>query len=108
MNLDRNRLYLERGKLHVGLLGRGTSWLDTGAHDSLLEAAQFVHLRDNRTGLKMARLEEIACPAGLRRPAFACLVLRNFTHRFMKTSRSILAAALVACSPAFLPLFPVT
>ena len=57
---DLNRLYLERGKLHVELLGRGTAWLDTGTHDSLIEAAQFVHVLENRTGLKIACLEEIA------------------------------------------------
>ncbi|HVT73397.1 MAG TPA: glucose-1-phosphate thymidylyltransferase RfbA [Lacunisphaera sp.] len=57
---DLNRLYLERGQLHVGLFGRGTAWLDTGTHDSLMEAAQFVHVLENRTGLKIACLEEIA------------------------------------------------
>jgi glucose-1-phosphate thymidylyltransferase len=57
---DLNRLYLERGKLHVELFGRGTAWLDTGTHDSLMEAAQFVHVLENRTGLKIACLEEIA------------------------------------------------
>ncbi|HKB88878.1 MAG TPA: glucose-1-phosphate thymidylyltransferase RfbA [Opitutaceae bacterium] len=57
---DLNRLYLEAGKLHVELLGRGTAWLDTGTHDSLLDAAQFVHVVENRQGLKIACLEEIA------------------------------------------------
>jgi len=57
---DLNRLYLEKGKLHVELFGRGTAWLDTGTHDSLIEAAQFVHVLENRTGLKIACLEEIA------------------------------------------------
>lgn len=57
---DLNRLYLERGDLHVELLGRGTAWLDTGTHDSLLQAAQFVEVLENRTGLKIACLEEIA------------------------------------------------
>jgi glucose-1-phosphate thymidylyltransferase len=45
---DLNRLYLERGDLHVELLGRGTAWLDTGTHDSLLEAGQFVSVIENR------------------------------------------------------------
>jgi glucose-1-phosphate thymidylyltransferase len=57
---DLNRLYLERGALHVELFGRGTAWLDTGTHDSLMQAAQFVEVLENRTGLKIACLEEIA------------------------------------------------
>jgi glucose-1-phosphate thymidylyltransferase len=57
---DLNRLYLEAGKLHVELLGRGTAWLDTGTHDSLLAAGQFVEVIENRQGLKIACLEEIA------------------------------------------------
>jgi glucose-1-phosphate thymidylyltransferase len=57
---DLNRLYLERGQLRVELFGRGTAWLDTGTHDSLLEAAQFVSVIENRQGLKIACLEEIA------------------------------------------------
>jgi len=61
---DLNRLYLERGDLHVELLGRGTAWLDTGTHDSLLQAAQFVEVLENRTGLKIACLEEIAWKQG--------------------------------------------
>ncbi len=61
---DLNRLYLDAGKLHVELFGRGTAWLDTGTHDSLIEAAQFVHVLENRTGLKIACLEEIAYDQG--------------------------------------------
>ena len=61
---DLNRLYLERGNLHVELFGRGTAWLDTGTHDSLMDAAQFVHVLENRTGLKIACLEEIAYKQG--------------------------------------------
>jgi len=61
---DLNRLYLNRNQLHVELFGRGTAWLDTGTHDSLLEAAQFVHVIENRQGLKIACLEEIAYHQG--------------------------------------------
>ena len=61
---DLNRLYLEKGTLHVETFGRGTAWLDTGTHDSLIEAAQFVHVLENRTGLKIACLEEIAYKKG--------------------------------------------
>jgi glucose-1-phosphate thymidylyltransferase len=61
---DLNRCYLERGDLHVELLGRGTAWLDTGTHDSLIQAAQFVEVLENRTGLKIACLEEIAYQKG--------------------------------------------
>lgn len=61
---DVNRWYLERGQLRTELLGRGMAWLDTGTHDSLLEAATFIHTIEQRQGLKVACPEEIAYRLG--------------------------------------------
>ncbi|MCU1225299.1 MAG: glucose-phosphate thymidylyltransferase [Edaphobacter sp.] len=61
---DVNRWYLERGQLRTQLLGRGVAWLDTGTHDSLLEAATFIHTIEKRQGLKVACPEEIVYRMG--------------------------------------------
>ncbi len=61
---DVNRWYLERGQLRTEVLGRGMAWLDTGTHDSLLEAASFIQTIEKRQGLKVACLEEIAFRLG--------------------------------------------
>ena len=61
---DVNNAYLQRGDLHVSLLGRGFAWLDTGTHDSLMEASHFVQTIEARQGLKVACLEEIAYHQG--------------------------------------------
>lgn len=61
---DVNNAYLKRGDLHVSLLGRGFAWLDTGTHDSLMEASHFVQTIEARQGLKVACLEEIAYNQG--------------------------------------------
>jgi glucose-1-phosphate thymidylyltransferase len=61
---DVNRAYLERGCLHVERLGRGIAWLDTGTHESLLEAANFIEALEKRQGMKVACPEEIAYRAG--------------------------------------------
>ncbi|WP_265555870.1 glucose-1-phosphate thymidylyltransferase RfbA [Serratia grimesii] len=59
-----NQMYLELGTLKVELLGRGFAWLDTGTHDSLIEASQFIHTIEKRQGFKVACLEEIAYRKG--------------------------------------------
>jgi glucose-1-phosphate thymidylyltransferase len=61
---DVNKAYLRRGDLRVELLGRGAAWLDTGTHDSLLDAANFIKVVEERQGLKISCPEEIAYRSG--------------------------------------------
>jgi glucose-1-phosphate thymidylyltransferase len=75
---DVNRAYLERGDLFVELLGRGFAWLDTGTHASLVEASHFIQILEQRQGLRIACLEEIALRLGyISRQEFHKLALRN-------------------------------
>ena len=61
---DINKIYLQQGNLEVGILDRGTAWLDTGTHQSLMQASQFVQVIEERQGLKIGCLEEIAYRKG--------------------------------------------
>jgi glucose-1-phosphate thymidylyltransferase len=91
---DLNNLYLQKKKLDVCVLGRGMAWLDTGTHDSLLEASQFIETVEKRQGLKVACPEEVAYRKGyitadqlhklatpLQKTAYGQYLLRILTDR---------------------------
>ena len=87
---DLNRLYMEAGDLYVEQMGRGYAWLDTGTHDSLLEAGEFVRTLQHRQGVQVACLEEIAFEMGF----ISADQAREAGERFKKTNygRAILNA----------------
>jgi glucose-1-phosphate thymidylyltransferase len=87
---DINRLYMEAGDLYVEQMGRGYAWLDTGTHDSLLEASEFVRTLQHRQGIQIACLEEIAYEQGFINAEQA----RGLGEKFNKTAygRAILKA----------------
>lgn len=89
---DVNRAYLEQNNLTVELLGRGFAWLDTGTHESLLEASHFVHTIEQRQGLKVACLEEIAFSRGWITPE----ILVRQAEKFKKTGYGQYLAKLLA------------
>lgn len=78
---DVNRHYLERGKLEVGIMDRGTAWLDTGTFDSLQEAGQFIEVIEKRQGLKIGCIEEIAFRKGYIDQA----QLESLARQYMKS-----------------------
>jgi len=78
---DVNKEYLRRGKLHVGILDRGTAWLDTGTFSSLMQASQFVQVIEERQGLKVGCIEEYAYRAGF----INLQELRNIAKPLMKS-----------------------
>jgi glucose-1-phosphate thymidylyltransferase len=89
---DVNSVYLEQGKLNVEQLGRGTAWLDTGTHETLLEAATFIETIEHRQGLKIACVEEIAYRMGYidadKLQELAVPLMKNsYGHYLMQTLR---------------------
>jgi len=88
---DVNRWYLDRGQLRTELLGRGMAWLDTGTHDSLLEASNFIQTIEHRQGLKVACPEEIAFRLGyITRDQLAALATKIGKSSYANYLQSIL------------------
>ena len=82
---DVNKAYLDRGDLHVELLGRGVAWLDTGTHKSLLEAGSFIETIESRQGLKVACLEEIAYSQGFITQKELSTLTKSYPHNEYRT-----------------------
>ncbi len=78
---DVNKKYLEMGKLRVGVLGRGIAWLDTGTHQSLMQAGQFIEVIEERQGLKIGCIEEAAYEMGFIDAA----QLEKLAHQYLKS-----------------------
>ncbi|MFZ2897998.1 MAG: glucose-1-phosphate thymidylyltransferase RfbA [Saprospiraceae bacterium] len=78
---DVNRRYLEMGKLKVGVLSRGVAWLDTGTHQSLMQAGQFIQVIEERQGLKIGCIEEVAWEMGFIDDA----QLERLAHKYLKS-----------------------
>lgn len=78
---DVNKYYLEEGKLEVGVLGRGIAWLDTGTHQSLMQAGQFIQVIEERQGLKIGCIEETAFEMGF----IDATQMEVLAHRYMKS-----------------------
>ena len=82
---DVNKVYLEKGKLEVGVLDRGTAWLDTGTFDSLIEAGEFIEVIEKRQGLKIGCIEEIAYRNGWINDA----QMEELAHKFLKSGYGV-------------------
>jgi glucose-1-phosphate thymidylyltransferase len=78
---DVNRIYLEQGLLKVGMLGRGIAWLDTGTHQSLMQAGQFIQVIEERQGLKIGCIEEVAHNMGF----IGDQQLEKLGHKYIKS-----------------------
>lgn len=78
---DVNRIYLENKKLKVGVMGRGVAWLDTGTHTSLMQAGQFIQVIEERQGLKIGCIEEVAHKMGFINDA----QLEKLGHKYIKS-----------------------
>ena len=77
-----NKVYLNNKKLHVELLGRGIAWLDTGTHDALVEASNFIKTVENREGKKVSCLEEIAYKYNYITTAQLQNIIQNYNNEY--------------------------